>query len=65
MRRRIPAMPLTMAKPKQKLTLFLDFHLNNRLTPGLHLFRLQIGSSFDDFLNLDPKLSYEWAYRVE
>ncbi len=32
---------------------------------GLHLFRIQVGTSFNDFLNPDPKLSYEWAYRVE
>ncbi len=61
----IPALPLDMAKPERKLTLFIDFPLNNRLTPGLHLFRIQIGSSFNDFLNPDPKLSYEWACRVE
>ena len=35
------------------------------LTSGLHIFRVQVGSSFNDFLNPDPKLSYEWVYRVE
>lgn len=43
----------------------LTFDPNNKLNSGLHLFRIQIGRSFNDFLNPDPKLSYEWAYRVE
>ncbi|MBI1279540.1 MAG: hypothetical protein GC179_15545 [Anaerolineaceae bacterium] len=43
----------------------LTFNFNPELSSGLHLFRIEIGSSFNDFLNPDPKLRYEWAYRVE
>lgn len=43
----------------------LEIGYNFNLSPGLHLFRIQIASSFNEFLTPDPKLSYEWAYRVE
>lgn len=36
-----------------------------KLEPGLHLFRVQFGTSMDVLFNPDPALSYEWAYRVE
>jgi len=43
----------------------LMFNFNVNLLNGVHLFRIQIASSFNEFLHPDPNLSYEWAYRVE
>jgi len=37
----------------------------SKLSPGLHLFRIQIVWSKETYRNPDPNLSYEWAYRVE
>lgn len=50
---------------KEVYVQYFYFYLYQRLDPGLHLFRIQIASSFGEFLNPDPNLSYEWAYRVE
>ncbi len=36
-----------------------------QVEPGLHLFRIQIGTSIDVMFNPNPKSSYQWAYRVE
>jgi len=41
------------------------FMLSPELEPGLHLFRIQVGTSIDAILNPDPSYSYEWAYKVE
>jgi|SRR5689334_12221015 len=46
-------------------TVYFYFYKTTTVGSGLHLFRIQAGSSFYDLLNPDPKLSYEWAYRVE
>ena len=46
-------------------TAYFYFYNTATLESGLHLFRIQACSSFNDLLNPDPKLSYEWAYRVE
>ncbi len=41
------------------------FVLSPELEPGLHLLRIQVGTSIDALLNPDPSYSYEWAYKVE
>jgi hypothetical protein len=35
------------------------------LLPGYHLFKIEPANSQEQQNNPDPKLSYEWAYRVE
>lgn len=35
------------------------------LLPGYHLFKIQPAGSQEEQNNPDPKLNYEWAYRVE
>jgi hypothetical protein len=44
-------------------TAYFLFYRTANLDSGPYLLRIQAGSSFNDFLNPDPKLSYEWAYR--
>ncbi|MBZ0285475.1 MAG: hypothetical protein K8L97_32395 [Anaerolineae bacterium] len=41
------------------------FVFTPHLERGLHLIRIQVGSSIGALLNPDPAYSYEWAYRVE
>jgi hypothetical protein len=50
---------------KNSNTAYFYIYHTATLHSGLYLLRIQAGSSFHDFLNPDPKLSYEWAYRVE
>ncbi|MEP6988391.1 MAG: hypothetical protein ABI970_22495 [Chloroflexota bacterium] len=43
----------------------LDMRLNPLLLPSYHLFKIEPANSQEQQNNPDPKLSYEWAYRVE
>lgn len=43
----------------------LQIGYSSHLPSGLYLFRVQVSSSLNEFFTSDPKLSYEWAYRVE
>jgi hypothetical protein len=43
----------------------LSINLHPLLLPGRHLFKIEPAASIGEQENPDPKLSYEWAYRVE
>jgi hypothetical protein len=43
----------------------LILNISPLLLPGYHLFKIEPENSQEQQNNPDPKLSYEWAYRVE
>ena len=43
----------------------LSMNMHPLLLPGYHLFKIEPANSQEQQNNPDPKLTYEWAYRVE